>query len=79
MATLAHPDEPRRPNIASADIQLPAVTSYEQVDDEILAIDPPVAPSCPPGIKLIARRDRTRQKSPPLKVDWDDTDTASQE
>ena len=38
MATLAHPDEPRRPNIASADIQLPAVTSYEQVDDEILAI-----------------------------------------
>ena len=38
MATLAHPDEPRRPNIASADIQLPAVTSYEQVDNEILAI-----------------------------------------
>ncbi|MFM8909763.1 MAG: NrfD/PsrC family molybdoenzyme membrane anchor subunit, partial [Gemmatimonadota bacterium] len=38
MATLAHPDDLRRPNIASADIQLPAVTSYEQVDNEILAI-----------------------------------------
>ena len=25
----------RRPNIASADIQMPAVTSYKQIDDEI--------------------------------------------
>ena len=39
MATLAQPvDEPRRPNIATADVQLPAVTSYEQVDNEILSI-----------------------------------------
>ncbi|MCC7002300.1 MAG: polysulfide reductase NrfD, partial [Gemmatimonadaceae bacterium] len=38
MATLAHPDEPRRPNIATADVQLPAVKDYEQVDREILAI-----------------------------------------
>src|SRR5688572_22978944 len=40
MATLAHPapDEHRRPNIPSADIQLPAVKDYEQVDREILAI-----------------------------------------
>ena len=38
MASLAHPDEPRRPNIASADIQLPAVKDYEQVDREILQI-----------------------------------------
>jgi Ni/Fe-hydrogenase subunit HybB-like protein len=38
MTAIAHPDEPRRPNIASADIQLPAVKDYEQVDREILAI-----------------------------------------
>ena len=35
MATIA--SEPRRPNIASANVQLPAVTTYEQVDDEIIA------------------------------------------
>jgi Ni/Fe-hydrogenase subunit HybB-like protein len=35
MATIAF--EPRRPNIASANVQLPAVQSYEQVDDEIAA------------------------------------------
>ena len=29
--------EPRRPNIASADVQLPGVTDYEQVDNEIIA------------------------------------------
>jgi len=28
--------EPRRPNISSASIQLPAVTTYEQVDNEII-------------------------------------------
>ena len=39
MATLVQPaDEPRRPNIATADVQLPAVANYEQVDNEILAI-----------------------------------------
>jgi molybdopterin-containing oxidoreductase family membrane subunit len=38
MATLAQPVKgPMRPNIPSADIQLPAVTSFEQVDDEIAA------------------------------------------
>ena len=47
MATIARPgygdhaDEParvteRRPNIASANVQLPAVADYEQVDREIL-------------------------------------------
>ena len=38
MATLARPyDEEavRRPNIATADVQLPAVRDYEQVDQEI--------------------------------------------
>jgi len=35
MASIA--SEPRRPNIASANVQLPAVTTYEQVDDEIIA------------------------------------------
>ena len=34
MATLV---EPRRPNIATADVQLPAVKDYEQVDREITA------------------------------------------
>ena len=29
--------EPRRPNIASASVQLPAVKNYEQVDNEIIA------------------------------------------
>ena len=39
MATVTQPmparDEPRRPNLARADIQLPAVKDYEQVDREI--------------------------------------------
>ena len=35
MATIAY--EPRRPNIASANVQLPAVRDYEQVDDDIIA------------------------------------------
>ena len=35
MATIAY--EPRRPNISSANVQLPAVRDYEQVDDEIIA------------------------------------------
>src|SRR5512141_153012 len=49
MATLARPldeREPvlRRPNIASADVQLPAVRDYEQVDREISAtLHPTVA------------------------------------
>jgi Ni/Fe-hydrogenase subunit HybB-like protein len=38
MATLAQPVKgPMRPNIASADIQLPAVRDFEQVDNEIAA------------------------------------------
>ncbi|MCX5767327.1 MAG: polysulfide reductase NrfD [Gemmatimonadetes bacterium] len=39
MATIAQPshDGPRRPNIASANVQLPAVKDYEQVDNEIIA------------------------------------------
>ena len=40
MATMARPfddkDAPRRPNIATADVQLPAVRDYEQVDREII-------------------------------------------
>jgi len=36
VATLAHPEPTRRPNIPSADVQLPAVRDYEQVDNEIL-------------------------------------------
>src|SRR5689334_7949824 len=39
MATVTKPvpaDEPRRPNIASASVQLPAVRNYEQVDREII-------------------------------------------
>jgi len=48
MATMAKPrpdlNEPRRPNIASADVQLPAVRDYEQVDREITAtLHPTVA------------------------------------
>ncbi len=35
MATIAY--EPKRPNIATANVQLPAVRDYEQVDDEITA------------------------------------------
>ncbi len=34
MATIAY--EPKRPNIATANVQLPAVRDYEQVDDEII-------------------------------------------
>ncbi len=37
MATVAQPAPASRPNIASANIQLPAVRSYEQVNDEIIA------------------------------------------
>ena len=37
----AFPDDPsrrgQRPNVASADVRLPAVKSYEQVDREIAA------------------------------------------
>jgi len=36
MATMAHPDA-RRPNLPSADVQLPGVRDYEQVDNEITA------------------------------------------
>ena len=48
MATLAQPiderDDMRRPNIATADVQLPAVKDYEQVDREISAtLHPTVA------------------------------------
>ncbi len=35
MATMAEPVGPMRPNIPSADIQLPAIKTFEQVDDEI--------------------------------------------
>src|SRR5581483_6204727 len=37
MATVAKPAPATRPNIASANIQLPAVESYQQVNDEIIA------------------------------------------
>ncbi|MCU0625564.1 MAG: polysulfide reductase NrfD [Gemmatimonadaceae bacterium] len=37
MATIAQPAPTRRPNITEPGIQLPAVTSFEQVDNEILA------------------------------------------
>ncbi len=37
MASIAQPAPTRRPNITTAGIQLPAVTTFEQVDDEILA------------------------------------------
>ena len=40
MATLA---EPVRPNVASANIQLPGVESYEQVDREIAGTLKPTA------------------------------------
>src|SRR6476469_1200815 len=48
MATLSRPvpvtDERMRPNIASADVQLPAVRDYEQVDREIVGtLHPTVA------------------------------------
>src|SRR4051812_20191181 len=48
MATITQPiparDEPRRPNIATADVQLPAVRDYEQVDREIVGtLHPTVA------------------------------------
>jgi molybdopterin-containing oxidoreductase family membrane subunit len=48
MATLTRPiperEEPRRPNIATGDIQLPAVREYEQVDREIVGtLHPTVA------------------------------------
>ncbi len=35
MATMAEPVGPMRPNIASADVQLPAIKTFEQVDEEI--------------------------------------------
>ncbi|HEX4932806.1 MAG TPA: hydrogenase, partial [Gemmatimonadaceae bacterium] len=35
--------EPLRPNIASADVQLPGVRDYEQVDNEIAATLKPTA------------------------------------
>ena len=35
MATMAEPVGPMRPNIASADVQLPAIRDFEQVDREI--------------------------------------------
>src|SRR3954463_13705313 len=48
MATITRPlpenDEPRRPNIASADVQLPAVRDYEQVDREIIGTLRPTLP-----------------------------------
>ena len=37
MASIAQPAPTRRPNITEAGIQLPAVTSFEQVDREVLA------------------------------------------
>ena len=47
MATMAKPvregTEPRRPNIATADVQHPAVKDYEQVDREITATLHPTA------------------------------------
>src|SRR4051812_14557394 len=48
MATITQPiparEEPRRPNIATADVQLPAVRDYEQVDREIVGtLHPTVA------------------------------------
>src|SRR4051794_3096278 len=48
MATITQPiparDEPRHPNIATADVQLPAVRDYEQVDREIVGtLHPTVA------------------------------------
>jgi Ni/Fe-hydrogenase subunit HybB-like protein len=48
MATITQPiparDEPRRPNIATGNVQLPAVKDYEQVDREIVAtLHPTVA------------------------------------
>ena len=36
MATIVRPTEPRRPNIARAGLQLPAVRTYTQVNDEII-------------------------------------------
>src|SRR3954469_21435358 len=48
MATITRPlpenDETRRPNIASADVQLPAVRDYEQVDREIIGTLRPTLP-----------------------------------
>jgi hypothetical protein len=48
MATLTRPvrptDEPRRPNIPAADLQLPAVRDYEQVDREIVGTLHPTVP-----------------------------------
>ena len=38
MATIAEPIR-QRPNVASANIQLPGVESYEQVDREIAGFD----------------------------------------
>jgi Ni/Fe-hydrogenase subunit HybB-like protein len=43
MATMAHPDV-KRPNIPSANVQLPAVADYEQVDNEIAATLRPTGP-----------------------------------
>jgi len=47
MATMARPlddrNAPKRPNIATADVQLPAVKDYEQVDREIVGTLHPTA------------------------------------
>ncbi len=43
MATIA-PPEVRRPNLPSADVPLPALRDYEQVDNEIIATLKPTAP-----------------------------------
>jgi Ni/Fe-hydrogenase subunit HybB-like protein len=48
MATLTRPvpptEEPRRPNLPAADLQLPAVRDYEQVDREIIGTLHPTVP-----------------------------------
>ena len=35
MATMLEPRGPMRPNIASADVQVPAIKDFEQVDREV--------------------------------------------
>ena len=58
MATLTQPmpasDEPRRPNIASADVQLPSVRDYEQVDREIIATLHPTVPGHRAGVAVFS-------------------------
>ena len=56
MATLAQPDV-RRPNIPSADVQLPAVRDYEEVDNESAATLRPTgegdfALACDPEVEI---------------------------